>query len=205
MFWTVNALAAVTILLFGCASPRVLNESGPRYPALTRPLDTFCREPIPGIFLLPAGMHWDVVIADEDGIRLGWITRTGTEVVAGPWFKEALPRLDEIKTLPLGETKSHVVEQLGEPSRTWYDLYPVIDSVVPITRIFGRDTKHCDYRLFTTTSDSDIVEMNIFLSFGKNPSGSWLLERVSWRMEGVREWKGGLSDSETNGCNKSCV
>jgi hypothetical protein len=191
-----QTLAVVFMLFCGCASKSPSRNAVMPYAPLTRPLDDFCRSPDPGTFALPrnAASSWDVIVADTQGVRLGWTRVGAVQPSTGPLFRSKLPGMDEMVALPLGAAESEIVDQLGEPSRTWYDLYPVIDSVVPVTRIFGRDTKYCDYQFFSTTPASDIVQTAIWLSYTKNASGRWLLAKVRWKMEGDKE-----SGSELDG------
>ena len=155
------------------------------YPLLDRPLDDFCRNPERGVFALPSRLDhlWDVVIADVGGVKLGWM-RDGVLSSSGrDHFRSELPSRKVMANLPLGKDESEIMKLLGEPSRTWYDLVPIVDALIPITRVFGRDTKHCDYHLFTTTPSSELVRMTIWLSYTKNPDDDWLLSHVSWQTE----------------------
>ena len=182
-----QALIGVCAFLSGCASQPVPRSDASSHPPLTRPLDEFCRSPAQGVFALPTELGWDVVIADARGVWLGWGRNGAAEPTKGPRFRSKSPSLEEMTRLSSGQSETEILEQFGEPSRTWYDLYPVVDSVVPVTRIFGRDTKHCDYRLFTTTPASDVVELTIWFTYTKDQGGLWRLSGVRWRTEGERE------------------
>lgn len=193
---TLFHIGFVVLLCFGCASQRASRSDGQAYPQLTRPLDAFCRNPENGVFSLPRlalGYYGDVVIADTNGIRFGW-TRNGVVISsAGVEFRSKLPGVDEMVAISNGQAESELLALLGKPNRTWYDLVPILDSIVPITRIAGRDVKHCDYDLFTTIPNSDIIEMTISLTYNRaNDSGkNWILSGKSWKIEGG-ERSGGM-------------
>lgn len=181
----------VSLLLAGCASSHVATPGAGPYPQLDKPLDKFCRNPKNGIFLLPIRINhiYDVVIADQDGVRLGWIRDGALASIGCERFRSELPTSTDMEGIPLGKSEEEMVRLLGRPSRTWYDLFPIVDAIVPITRVFGRDSKYCDYYLFTTTPSSELVNMTIWVSYKKNTKGNWLAARLVWKIEGTREMR----------------
>ena len=160
------------------------------YERLDRALDDFCRSPQTGTFALPeaAGSRWDIVVADNKGVYLGNVHRSRQPYI-GPRFMARL-NSDDLAALPMGVPEAEVVGQFGEPFRTWYDLYPMLDSFVPITRLFGRDNKQCDYYLFTTNPFSEVLLASLHLSYTKGSNDRWFLARISWTMESTREQDG---------------
>ena len=140
-----------------------------------------------------AGSVWNRVVADHEGVYLA-TTYGSRQPHIGPRFRGRL-NSDDLAGLQLGAAESEVVAQFGKPSRTWYDLYPILDSVIHITRIFGRDDKRCDYRLFTTDAHSQILQASLQLSYTKGSDSIWRVAWVSWTMEGAREQVGKRGDS----------
>jgi hypothetical protein len=195
-FTTLFLSGFVALLYCGCVTQKASRKDVPTLAPLTRPLDAFCRNPDNGVFSLPRlalGYYGDVLIADTNGVRFGW-TRNGVVIPsAGVEFRSKLPSVDEMVAISKGQAELELFALLGKPNRTWYDLVPILDSVVPITRIAGRDVKHCDYDLFTTTPNSDIIEMTISLTYNRaNDSGkNWILSGKSWKIAGG-ERSGGL-------------
>ncbi len=190
-----QAVVVVCLLLSGCASNAPTRSNALSYERLNRALDDFCRAPQMGTFERPAnpGRVWNLVVADHEGVYLA-TTHGSRQPHIGPRFRDRL-NSDDLAGLQPGATESEVVSQFGKPSRTWYDLYPILDSVIPITRIFGRDNKRCDYHLFTTDAHSQILQASLQLSYTKGSDSIWRVAWVTWTMESTREPVGESGDS----------